>query len=101
MSRDFKYFLQTNECKKENRTKVKVKKWIDTPNLKQYEEFVNDWHNFLLNMQERAADSDDATAKQISMFILQNFYMKPYDRSKEFYLQYEERRSGAKLIFHV
>ena len=98
---DFKYFLQTNECKKENRTKVKVKKWIDTPNLKQYEEFVNDWHNFLLNMQERAADSDDATAKQISMFILQNFYMKPYDRSKEFYPQYEERRSGAKLIFHV
>ena len=98
---DFKYFLQTNECKKENRTKVKVKKWIDTPNLKQYEEFVNDWHNFLLNMQERAADSDETSAKQISMFILQNFYMKPYDRSKEFYPQYEERRSGAKLIFHV
>ena len=72
-----------------------------TTNLKQYEEFVNDWHNFLLNMQERAADSDETSAKQISMFILQNFYMKPYDRSKEFYPQYEERRSGAKLIFHV
>lgn len=98
---DFKYILQTHECKKENRTKVKVKKWIDTPNLKQYEAFVKDWHNFLLNMQERAADSDETSAKQISMFILQNFYMKPYDRSKEFYLQYEERRSGAKLIFHV
>ena len=98
---DFKYFLQTNECKKENRTKVKVKKWIDTPNLKQYEEFVNDWHNFLLNIQEIASDCDETSAKQISMFILQNFYMKPYDRSKEFYPQYEERRSGAKLIFHV
>ena len=32
----FQYFLQTHECKKENRTKVKVKKWIDTPNVALY-----------------------------------------------------------------
>ena len=29
----FQYFLQTHECKKENRTKVKVRKWIDIPDL--------------------------------------------------------------------
>ena len=97
----FKYFLQTHECKKENRTKVKVKKWIDTPNLKQYEAFVSDWHYFLNKMEERANESDEATAKQVSMFLLQNFYMKPYDRSVDFYPQYEERRAAAKMIFHV
>ena len=97
----FKYFLQVHECKKENRTKVKVKKWIDTPNLKQYEWFVNDWHNFLKNMEERAGGADETAAKQVSMFLLQNFYIKPYDRSKDFYPQYEERMAAAKLIFHV
>lgn len=34
--REFRYFLQVHECPKPDRTKVKVKKWIDTPNLKQY-----------------------------------------------------------------
>ena len=27
------------------------------------------------------------------MFLLQTFYIKPYDRSVEFYPQYEERRA--------
>ena len=97
----FQYFIQVNECKKKDRTKVKVKKWIDTPNLKQYESFVADWHNFLMKMEERANDSDEAAAKQVSMFLLQTFYIKPYDRSKDFYPQYEERREQAKMIFHV
>ena len=29
----FSYFLQTGECAKENRSKIKVSKWIDTPDL--------------------------------------------------------------------
>lgn len=33
----FRYFLQTDECKKENRTKVKVKKWLDVPDVAAYE----------------------------------------------------------------
>lgn len=95
----FQYFLQIHECKKEKRTKVKVKKWIDTPDLKQYEWFVNDWHEFLMNMEERAMDAEEAAAKQISMFLLQNFYIKPYELGKEFYSQYEERMQDASKIF--
>ena len=30
----FKYILQIHECPKTNRSKIKVKKWIDTPDLK-------------------------------------------------------------------
>ena len=40
----FKYILQIHECPKTNRSKIKVKKWVDTPDLKKYEKFVNDWH---------------------------------------------------------
>ena len=31
--RSFRYFLQTHECKKTDRTKVRVRKWIDTPEV--------------------------------------------------------------------
>ena len=73
----FKYILQTHECKKENRTKVKVKKWIDTPDLKQYEEFVNTWHYFLNQKEAYVAEHPDEM-KATSMEILQTFYMTPY-----------------------
>ena len=48
----FQYFLQTNECRKQNRTKVKVKKWIDTPEFNRYEDFVNKWHYYLKDMED-------------------------------------------------
>lgn len=98
---DFRYFLQKYECKKENRTKVKVQKWIDTPNVKRYELFVKEWHNFLLKMQERTADIDEQSAKQVLLFLLQTFYRKPYDPSKEFYPQYEERMEQVKQVFLI
>ena len=48
----FKYFLQVHECPKPNKTKVKIKKWLDTPNLKTYEKYIADWHFFLKGLQE-------------------------------------------------
>ena len=49
----FQYFLQTHECKKENRTKVKVRKWIDIPDFGKYEKFVSDWHYFAKEMGQK------------------------------------------------
>lgn len=49
-NRSFRYFLQVHECPRENRSKVKVRKWIDTPDVKEYEKFVNDWHYFLKDL---------------------------------------------------
>ena len=93
----FQYFLQTHECKKENRAKVKVKKWIDTPEVKKYEKFVLDWHNYLVKMEE-CLEKEPEKAKKISMDILKNFYLTPYDREQEFYPQFEERRDLAGLF---
>lgn len=93
--RDFKYFLQVHECKKENRTKVKVKKWIDTPDLKKYEKFVKDWHYFLVDTGEYVrANLDDM--KNISMYILKLFYMMPYNTEEDFYDQFEKKLEAAK-----
>ena len=88
----FSYFLQVNECKKSNRTKVKISKWLDIPNLPQYERFVNDWHWHLKGLSEEAAVCEDAERlKQISMSVLQRFYLAAYDTERDFYEQFYER----------
>lgn len=94
---DFKYFLQTEECKKNNRSKVKVSKWIDTENLKENQKFIRDWHYFvkeitgILNAME-----DETKIKQISMFILNVFYIRAYNYEIDFYQQFYERLNYIK-----
>ena len=84
----FQYFLQTHECKKANRTKVKVKKWIDTPELGKYETFVNLWHYYLKDM-ETLIEKQPEKAKEIDLQILQRFYLTPY--GDDFYTEFEQR----------
>lgn len=89
---DYKYFLQVNECQKANRTKVKVGKWIDTPDYPKYKSFILQWHYFLNDAEEKIKEAeDDAFGKQCCMLILQVFYIKPYDFSRDFYEQFGER----------
>lgn len=93
----FRYFLQIHECKKEDRVKVKVRKWIDTPNLKENEKFVWNWHTFLKQMEEVIGNnSDEDLMKNLDLFILKTFYMRPYGQERDFYLQFEERLEEAK-----
>ncbi len=95
----FRYFLQIHECPNPGRTKVKVKKWIDTENVKQYEEYICRWHFYLKSLQERAMTTEsDALRKQLSMFVLQVFYLSPYDTSKDFYEQFNEKLAKAKAM---
>lgn len=89
----FRYFLQVHECRKENRAKVKVKKWIDTPDVKRYEKFVNDWHDFLMAKEEYVRENPDER-KAVAMEILKRFYLTPYAEG-DFYCQFEERLQGA------
>lgn len=94
----FQYFLQIHECKK-NRTKTKVKKWLDTPNLKEYEQYICKWHYFQKDLQKMLETQTDEMRKKVSMYILQEFYFKPYNVEVEFYEQFEERLCKAKKIF--
>lgn len=89
---DFKYFLQTGECTDTNRSKVKVSKWIDTPDLAANHEFICNWHYFLNELEEIVGDLEDMElGKRMNMLMLQMFYMNPYDGERDFYGQFKER----------
>lgn len=95
----FQYFLQVHECTKENRTKVKVRKWIDTPDLKAYEKFVTDWHYFLDDVEKLLERTQkDGDRKQINLYLLNSFYLRPYPSEKSFYESFYERLKEAGSI---
>lgn len=95
-NRSFKYFLQVHECRNENRTKVKVRKWIGMERFSQYETFLNDWHYFLKDLQEPITNGDPQWAKNVNMVILTHLLLKPYDGDADFYPQFYERLEYVK-----
>lgn len=87
----FKYFLQTHECRKENRSKVKVEKWLDTPDIQRNEEFILRWHELLKNFQEYIRQNPDyEQAKRRNIRLLQTFFFAPY-KAGDFYEQAKKR----------
>ena len=93
----FAYFLQVHECPKENKSKVKVKNWIDTPDIKDYENFVTEWHYMLNSIEEIVKKADDSVAKQLNMYILNEFYIKTYEK-EGLYQQLNHKISEAKTM---
>ncbi len=97
----FQYFLQIHECRKENRSKVKVRKWIDTPNAVRYDQYITDWHYFLKDLQEKmqvwAAEANvwEKTAKKVSLYVLQQFYLSAYQSDGGFYDEFYGRMQAA------
>lgn len=88
----FRYFHQIHECSKGGKTKVKISKWLGIPNLKQYETFVLDWHDFLEEAGAEARQKQDPESiKQLGMGLLYVFYRKPYDMEQDFYEQFYAR----------
>ena len=96
----FQYILQIHECKKGNRSKVKVKKWIDTPDAKNYDKYIATWHYFLKDLQKIAREDEEGTAaKTISMYVLRAFYLTPFDAGQDFFPQFEKRLQSACDMF--
>jgi hypothetical protein len=94
---DFYYILQVNECQKANKSKVKVSKWIDTPNLKLNQKFISDWHYFIKDVGKKVTETGDETfAKKINMEILQVFYVEKYNTEEDFYTQFYKRLNDMK-----
>ncbi|MBR4139118.1 MAG: YkgJ family cysteine cluster protein, partial [Lachnospiraceae bacterium] len=79
----------------------KVKKWIDTPDLKQNDEFIMLWHDFVAEMQERLMNAgDEALFKKVNMYLLQSFFMEPYQED-DFYKQFKERLEKCKAVVNM
>lgn len=96
----FQYFLQIHECVKENKTKVKVKNWIDTPDVKENERYILAWHNLLKKLEKLTGSADEAQVKQISLYILQQFFAAPYNYEEDFYPQFWRRLEEAEKIYN-
>lgn len=89
---DFRYFLQTEECRESSRSKVKVSRWIDTPDQGRYHDFICRWHYFLKDLEEKVRGVEDSEeSKQLNLRLLQVFYLIPYEEERDFYEQIQER----------
>lgn len=95
----FTYILQTNECKAENRSKIKVEKWIDTPSLKENQVFIKKWHDIIKRVQMKAATSNqDEVRKSLVMAMLNIFFVKEYNWNQDFYKQFDEREEQMNQV---
>lgn len=113
---DFHYILQTNECKKENRSKIKVKKWLDVEDLNSYHIFIKEWHSYInyakseiAAIQQKCVKTPDDKSlaqeaekqiRSISMYTLNTFFATPYLTS-EFYQQFQQRMEQTKKILSI
>lgn len=93
----FSYFLQTNQCSNPNHTKVKIKNWLDTPETAKYENYICKWHYFIKEMTDYITEKEsESRAKIVNMLILQNFYVKSFEKDADFYEQFEQRLDSTK-----
>ncbi len=100
--RSFQYFLQVHECKKTNRTKIKVSKWIDCKQVKENQEFIATWHFFLKDIEGLMDTSTDTEQiRQLSMYLLNEFYVKDIDETQDFYMQMQERIEKIRIILEL
>lgn len=99
----FKYILQTGECTKNNLTKIKVKKWLATENITEYNDYIVMWHKYVKKIQTAVSicmsGEDKSLAatqvKTICMYTLKMFFMTPFDEETDFFSQFEERVNNA------
>lgn len=91
----FRYFLQIHECPKKDRTKIRISKWLDIPDLKTYETYIFDWHSFLKVCAAQAEGLDESSMKILQMYLLRTFYQTPYEE-KTFYQEFYRRLAQVK-----
>ncbi len=85
----FHYFLQSEECMKKERTKVRIREWLGISQLKDYEAYILRWHYHLKEMQKNPLMESDAQA--LNMKHLQLFYFMPYSSMETFYEEMAQR----------
>lgn len=92
----FRYFLQINECKKQNRTKVKVSKWISINESDRNDKFIIEWHYLIKDLRNLVKNSkEDKIANAVNLSTLEMFFLTPYANDR-FYDDFFERVNLAR-----
>ena len=94
LGRDFQgdeleYILLEKACASRERTGVQVGEWFDVEQVEAYHAFVRDWYDFRRQMGEVLAGAAEHQAQELSLRLMQNFFVACYDTEKDFYPQYE------------
>ena len=87
----FRYILQKDECSRQNRYPVRLRDWLEIPDLEAYEDFVRDWHAFLRQAGNATERLTERSRDSVMRYILQVFFVEPYDTGRPFRAQYDLR----------
>ena len=82
------FFLE--ECPKEGKSKIKVQKWLDTPELTKNQQFLIQWHKLRGKLREKASEKPEKS-KEMNLLLLHLFFVHPYEIATDFYPQFEAR----------
>lgn len=91
---DYCYFLQKDQCKRANRVKVRISRWLDIPDYPKYREYVLKWHYLLLDVSEKVKILSGADAKQLELMLINMFYIKTEAKSEEEFMTEFDRKCG-------
>ena len=89
----FRYFIQIHECSRKDRGKVKIRKWLEIPNLKAYEAYILKWHDFLKECESTLDTLSEENVRILTLFVLRKFYETAYPAQDEngFYSEFSDR----------
>lgn len=92
------YIFLKDGCKKENRTKIKIKKWLDIPERGRNDRFLLQWHQLQKQVQQLVLQSrEEEMIKELNLYLLDLFFVKPYE-TKDFYEEFDTRLSMAQKL---
>ena len=95
------YFVLKDACPAPNKSKVKINKWLNVPNLKAYEKFLVEWHSLtkMLRAYYEEHAQEEAVIKAVNMKFLQIFYLMPY--GDDFYIEFENRMAQMRKFLET
>ena len=87
-------------CNMPGRSKVRISSWLGYEDLASYETFTARWHYFVKDMQEILRQSQGSEeSRRLALYILQKFYVQPWDPDRGFFPEFEERLSLIRRAF--
>lgn len=96
---DYRYFLQKDQCRKANRTKVKISKWLDIPDYPEYRGFVLKWHYLLLDLSQKLKTLPDSDVRQLELTLINMFYINVNaSDEKEFTEEFNEKTAAMRRL---
>ena len=94
---DFKYFLQVNNCKKPQLSKVKVREWIGITYYDENKEMLIAWHELIKALKFRVKFVyDEAELERLNQILIDHFYRVRFEEERAFYRYFNEQLSMVK-----